>query len=182
MWQGFDLIEIKIKGPPMLGIKDGKTVDKLSACVAASKIHGVSTIKLNNIRTRSGLMNEVFRSDWFEVIDVKQINFVDLKPHSSTDWHCHSIQTDRIIGLSAEIRLHLYDGRKESPSSGISEIFVLGISQPMMVIFPPGIWHKLTNENEACGAYLNVLEQLYDHQNPDDRRLPADTTEIPLAS
>lgn len=166
----------------MLGLKDEKIADKVNASITPSKINGVKIVRLNNIVTRSGLMNEVFRSDWFEVIDVKQINFVDLKPHSSTDWHCHSIQTDRIIGLSAEIRLHLYDGRKESPSSGISEIFVLGISQPMMVIFPPGIWHKLTNENGAGGAYLNVLEQLYDHQNPDNHRLPADTTEIPLAS
>lgn len=175
------MTEIKMKASPVLGTKDGKTIEKFMARAAASKILGVSTIKLNNIRTRSGLMNEVFRSDWFEVIDVKQINFVDLKPHASTDWHCHSTQTDRIIGLSAEISLHLYDGRKDSPSCGVSEIFVLGISEPMMVIFPPGIWHKLINENEACGAYLNVLEQLYDHQNPDNYRLPAETVDIPLA-
>ena len=170
-----------MKGSPVLGTKDGKTVEQFKACAMASKIHGVRTIKLNNIRTKSGLMNEVFRSDWFEVMDVKQINFVDLKPHASTDWHCHSTQTDRIIGLSAEIRLHLCDGRKESSSCGMSEIFVLGISEPTMVIFPPGIWHKLTNENGACGAYLNVLEQLYDHDNPDNHQLPAGTVEIPQA-
>ena len=160
----------------MLGVKDAQTGERLDVRVMTSKIKGVNIIKLRNIRTRSGLMNEVFRSDWFEKIDVRQINFVDLDPHASTDWHCHSTQTDRIIGLSGPVKLQLHDGRKDSTSHGVSEWLTLGIADPVMVIFPPGIWHKLVNEHAGAGCYLNVIEQLYDNNNPDNYRLPADTT------
>jgi dTDP-4-dehydrorhamnose 3,5-epimerase len=164
----------------MLGNKDGQMGDRLNVRVRTSTIKGLSILNLNNIVTRSGLMNEVFRSDWFERIDIRQINFVDLNPYASTDWHCHSTQTDRIIGLSGEVKLQLYDGREDSASHGVSELFSLSIADPVMIIFPPGIWHKLFNERDGISSYLNILEQLYDYQNPDNHRLPADTDEIPL--
>lgn len=164
----------------MLGVKDDQTGVRRHTHVMTSKIDGLNIIKLHNITTRSGLMNEVFRSDWFDKIDVRQINFVDLNPQASTDWHCHSTQTDRIIGLSGEIKLQLYDGREDSDSHGVSELFKLSIVDPVMVIFPPGVWHKLFNERNEIGSYLNILEQLYDYKNPDNHRLPADTIEIPF--
>ncbi|MEO6292675.1 MAG: hypothetical protein ABIO88_08645 [Burkholderiaceae bacterium] len=143
-------------------------------------IAGVRIIKLNNILTRSGLMNEVFRSSWFEDIKVNQINWVELNPQGLTDWHCHAVQTDRLIGVSGNIKLCLFDDRPDSVTRGATDVIRIGIAAPIMVVFPPGIWHGLRNESGVPAAYLNVVEHLYDHEKPDNFRQSHDSSDIPV--
>lgn len=143
-------------------------------------IAGVRIIKLNNILTRSGLMNEVFRSSWFEDIKVKQINWVELNPQGVTDWHCHTVQIDRLIGVSGNIKLCLFDDRPDSATRGATDVIRIGIAAPVMVVFPPGIWHGLRNESGVPAAYLNIVEELYSHANPDNVSRPSDAPEMPI--
>ena len=39
-----------------------------------------------------------------------------------------------------------------------------------MVIVPPGVWHGLRNESGVPAGYINVIDQLYDHVDPDNWR------------
>ena len=47
------------------------------------------------------------------------------------------------------------------------------------VIVPPGVWHGLRNESGEPAGYVQVLDALYDHKNPDSRKLPLGTPDIP---
>jgi len=40
-------------------------------------------------------------------------------------------------------------------------------------------WHALRNESGTPAGYLNVIDQLYDHENPDNWRLPKDCAGVP---
>ena len=104
---------------------------------------------------------------------------MQLSPGAVTDWHCHTKQSDHLIGVGGNIKLALWDGRDESASKGCSEIVRIGAMRPLMVVVPPGVWHGLRNESGMPAGYINVTDQLYDYANPDNWRLTPGATEIP---
>jgi dTDP-4-dehydrorhamnose 3,5-epimerase len=125
-------------------------------------------------------MTEIFRTDWSVIgITVRQINWVALNPDAVTDWHCHSKQTDHLVGVSGNIKLALWDGRDGSATKGATEIMRIGAIRPVMVIVPPGVWHGLRNESGAPAGYLNIIDALYEHAAPDNWRLTSRSTDIP---
>jgi dTDP-4-dehydrorhamnose 3,5-epimerase len=125
-------------------------------------------------------MTELFRKDWEGVvISPQQINWVQLNPNGVTDWHRHTIQTDHLVGVGGNIRLALWDGREDSPTYLQSEVIRIGAMRPVLVMVPPGVWHALRNESSEPAGYLNVIDRLYDYQNPDNWRLAPDAPGVP---
>jgi dTDP-4-dehydrorhamnose 3,5-epimerase len=162
------------------GIRDGKTVDPGGHRALPMQIAGVQLLELGNILTRSGWMLEVFRADWPAAgTSPLQVNYVQLSPNGVTDWHCHDRQTDRLVGVGGAIKLALWDMRDGSPTKGMTDIFRIGAIRPVMVVVPPGIWHALRNECGEPAGYLNVVDQLYCYDDPDNRRLAPGMSEVP---
>jgi len=163
-----------------LGVQDIQSVSPGGQRLP-SKIQGVFYFSLKNVLTRSGILLEVFRKDWAgSDTSVEQINWVELNPNGVTDWHMHNKQTDRLIGVGGNIKLALLDGRKTSPTYGISEVIRFGSSDPIMAIIPPGLWHALKNESGKPSGYLNVINELYDYEAPDNFRAEADNPNFPI--
>jgi dTDP-4-dehydrorhamnose 3,5-epimerase len=165
---------------PARGIKDPQTVVAGGRRAAPPRIAGVRIFELGNVLTRSGWMAEVFRSDW-PVTDnaIRQVNWVELNAGAVTDWHCHSKQTDHLVGVGGNIKLALWDGRDDSATRGASEIIRLGAMRPVMVAVPPGVWHGLRNEAGTAAGYINVIDQLYVHAEPDNWRATPGASEFP---
>ena len=61
----------------------------------------------------------------------------------------------------------------------LSEGFQLTLQPGEMVYIPPGVWHALRNESGAPAGYINVVDEMFDYEKPDNYRLPADSTEAP---
>jgi dTDP-4-dehydrorhamnose 3,5-epimerase len=55
----------------------------------------------------------------------------------------------------------------------------MGALRPVMVIVPPGVWHALRNESGQPAGYINVIDQLYDYERPDNWRLAPGMAEVP---
>lgn len=165
---------------PAIGKKDAQTVAPGGRRAAPLKIAGVEIHELGNVMTRSGFMMEFFRTDWpFIKIAVRQVHWVQLNAGAVTDWHAHGGQTDHLVGVGGNIKLALWDGRDNSPTKGATEIVRIGAIRPVMVIVPPGVWHGLRNESGAPAGYVNMIDQLYNHAEPDNWRLTPGSTEIP---
>ena len=165
---------------PPVGVRDSQTVVAGGGRAAPSKIAGVQIHELGNVLTRSGFMTEIFRTDWPVVgITVRQVNWVQLNPGAVTDWHAHAKQTDHLVGIGGNIKLALWDGRDSSPTKGATEIVRMGAIRPVMVIVPRGVWHGLRNESGEPAGYLNMIDELYDHADPDNWRLAPRATDIP---
>ena len=163
-----------------IGQKDPQTVRPGGARSGPPKIGGVEIHELGNVLTRSGFMTEIFRTDWAgHAIGVRQVNWVQLNPAGVTDWHAHARQTDRIVGVGGVIKLALWDGRSASATRGATEIIRIGAARPVLVVIPPGVWHGLRNESGEPTGYLNVIDELYVHEEPDNWRLPVGSTDTP---
>ena len=160
--------------------KDTQTVLAGGGRAALPRISGVRIHELGNVLTRSGYLTEVFRTDWAAVgITVRQVNWVSLDPQAVTDWHFHEKQTDHLVGVGGHIKLALWDGRGESTTKGATEIIRMGEVRPVMVVVPPGVWHALRNLSGAPAGYLNLTDELYAHQDPDNWRAAAGSVELP---
>jgi len=163
-----------------IGTKDRQTVRSGGHRAQIPGIAGVSVHELGNILTRSGFMMELFRADWPSInVTVRQINWVQLNPGGVTDWHCHSGQTDHLIGVGGNIKLALFDGRDQSRSKGATEVLRIGALRPVMVIVPPGVWHGLRNESGIVAGYINIVDELFVYEDPDTWRLSPRSADIP---
>lgn len=168
------------KPAPAAGAKDSQSVVAGGRRAAPPQIAGVRILELGNVLTRSGSMLELFRSDWEGIrITPRQVNWVELSPDGVTDWHRHLRQVDHLIGVGGAIKLALWDGRPGSPTLGASEIVRMGALRPVLVLVPPGVWHALRNESGVAAGYLNITDQLYDYEDPDNWRLPKDGAGVP---
>jgi dTDP-4-dehydrorhamnose 3,5-epimerase len=164
----------------IMGQRDVQTVRPGGARSTIPKIEGVEIFELGNVLTRSGFMTEIFRTDWpGGAVGVRQVNWAELNSGGVTDWHAHARQTDRLVGVGGVIKLALWDGRAASPTKGASEIVRFGAIRPVLVVVPPGVWHGLRNESGEPAGYLNIIDELYVHEEPDSWRLPAGSTDIP---
>jgi dTDP-4-dehydrorhamnose 3,5-epimerase len=160
--------------------RSSTSVSNGGASTRPSSIAGVHIHELGNVMTRSGWLTELFRTDWPGVgIPVHQVTWVHTNPGAVTHWHAHSKQTDRIVGVSGNIKLALWDGRNVSPTKGATQIARIGAARPVMTIVSPEIWHGLRNESGAAAGYINIVEQRYNYENPDNWRLAARSSEIP---
>lgn len=154
---------------PFIGKKDPQTVVAGGARVRSPNIDGVVIRELGNVITRSGFMTEIFRVDWAAGnITVRQINWAELNPGGITDWHAHAKQTDRLIGVGGNIKLALWDGREASPTKGATEVIRIGAVRPVLVTVPPGIWQALRNESGRPAGYINLTDELFNHEDPDN--------------
>jgi dTDP-4-dehydrorhamnose 3,5-epimerase len=163
-----------------IGIKDAQTVVPGGSRAAAPKIAGVLIHELGNVITRSGYMTEVFRSNWPIIgVGLGQVNWVQMNPGAVTDWHAHDKQTDHLVAVNGNIKLALWDGRDKSSTKGATEVIRFGAMRPLMVVVPAGVWHGLRNESGAPAGYLNFTDQLYEHADPDNRRLSPGSADIP---
>ena len=163
-----------------IGTKDSQTVLAGGARAKPAQIAGVHIHELGNVITRSGYLTEIFRADWSVVgISVRQILWIQLNPGAVTDWHVHAKQTDHLVGVGGNIKLALWDARDGSSSKGTTEIIRFGSVRPILVIVPPGVWHGLRNESGEPAGYVNVTDEAFDHENPDNWRLSPHSTDIP---
>ncbi|MCX7364127.1 MAG: dTDP-4-dehydrorhamnose 3,5-epimerase family protein [Alphaproteobacteria bacterium] len=168
------------KGGATVGKRDSQTVIAGGAHSSLPRIAGVKVMELGNVLTRSGSLLEVFRQDWRGIDMVpQQVLWAQLNANGVTDWHKHDRQTDHLVAVGGNIRLALWDDRPGSPTRGQHEIIRLGALRPVMVIVPPGVWHALRNESGAPAGYINVVDEMFDYEKPDNYRLPADSTEAP---
>ena len=120
-------------------------------------------------------MTEVFRKEWVDADFVtQQVNWVELNPQGVTDWHRHLLQTDRLVAVGGQVKLALWDGREGSATYRQHDVIRMGSLRPVVVTVPPGVWHALRNESGAPAGYLNVTNQMYQHADPDNWRLPPD--------
>ena len=95
-------------------------------------------------------------------------------------WHMHAKQTDWICAIAGEIKLGLYDFRKESKTFGQLNEIIMGEERRMMVKIPPGIAHgyKIL---EGPAHIIYVMNREYDPSDEiridhDDKRISYDWT------
>ncbi len=142
-------------------------------------INGVKTKKLRVIPDERGMLMEILRADDEMFREFGQVYVTTAYPGVTKAWHYHKKQYDSMCCIRGALKLVLYDARKDSGTFGEVNEFFIGGRNPMVVHFPPGVYHGFKCVGEEEAIVLNVPTAVYDYENPDELRIDPRKSDIP---
>jgi dTDP-4-dehydrorhamnose 3,5-epimerase len=145
-------------------------------------IHDVAVRDLAVNADERGHLVELFRDDW-ELFDPRPaMSYYSMSyPGVVRAWHRHERgQVDYFVCPKGRIRVGVYDDREGSPTRGEVGNFVIGEHDQKVVRVPGDCWHGFEVLGDERALLVNYPTELYDYDDPDELRLPADTDEIPF--
>lgn len=145
-------------------------------------IDGVETHELRVNADERGHLVEIFREDWHSFDTDPAMAYYSLSYSGVVRaWHRHTRgQVDHFVCPSGQIKIGIYDDRKDSATRQEVNEFVIGEHNQRLIRIPGDCWHgfKVVGSDEAI--LINFPTKLYDYDDPDEERLPPDTDQIPM--
>lgn len=141
-------------------------------------IDGVRIKTLKTIADERGWLFEILRCDEDIYQQFGQVYLTAVYPGVVKAWHCHEKQTDSFTVVSGMAKLVTADLRKGSPTHGEINEFFVGDQNRILVQIPPGVYHGIKGIGPEPALALNCPDRPYDHDNPDEIRLPHDSDAI----
>ncbi|MEA2063756.1 MAG: dTDP-4-dehydrorhamnose 3,5-epimerase family protein [Gemmatimonadota bacterium] len=141
-------------------------------------LEGVKIKKLKVVPDERGRLMEILRND-DEVFECfGQVYMTTNYPGVVKAWHYHKSQTDHVACVHGMIKLVLCDWRPESKTYRRIEELFLGEHNPLLVKIPPMILHGWKGIGARETIVVNVPDRCYDYEDPDEQRLPWDSSEV----
>jgi len=140
-------------------------------------IHDVIIKPLKKIADERGSIMHMLRSDDPDFEQFGEIYFSTVYPSVIKGWHVHTEMTLNYAVVKGNIKLVLFDNRKESPTYGeVQEIF-LGDKNYCLVKIPPGI----VNGFKGVGIEEAIIANCATHPHTKDEivRLDPFTPDVP---
>lgn len=144
-------------------------------------IDGVQLVDLKLMMDDGGCFTEILRFDdngsipQFPEFKVKQSNYSQMLPGVIKAFHLHFNQEDIwFIQPYDRLLIGLFDARKDSPTYNNSMRFVMGGGRSQILYIPRGVAHGLANLWDAPANMIYFVNQCFDVNEPDERRLPWD--------
>lgn len=146
-------------------------------------INGVAVKQLKPIADERGLLMEFLRSDDPLFQKFGQVYLTLVKRGVVKAWHFHNLQDDHFVCVEGKALVALYDMRKDSPTFGQSQDFVLSApdveGEHLLVKIPKGVAHGFTAVDFPQAKIVNMPTMAYNYQQPDEVRFPWNDPKIP---
>ena len=121
---------------------------------------GVIIKPLGSHHDSRGHLTELFRSDEIPEGTLPTMGYISVThPGIARGPHEHVDQTDLFCFVDGEYELRLWENRPGH--AAWHQSFLVGKSNPVAVIVPPGIVHGYRNVGESDAYVLNFPNQLY---------------------
>lgn len=152
------------------------------------QIEGVEIVKQNIFRDDRGSFNELIRVNKngegyiigegmkehiFKDFKFKQSSSSLMRPGLIKAWHYHLKQTDiwTVSPGDGVVLVGLFDARKGSKTSGVTQRIVLGEGTHVYVIIPRGVAHGGMNIGTTNAVLTYFVDKVFDINDPDEHRI-----------
>ncbi len=164
-----------------LAAKDEQTVTPAGERIGG-QIDGVIVRTLPIQSDPRGDLSELISTEWAEIVKdgIPYAYAVGHQPGIVKGWVVHELQDDRIAHITGRLRWVLFDGRTNSPTQGMIQEITNTERRRTLMVMPAGVWHAVENVGTEEAIMINFPTRPYDHADPDKRRLPIDSPEIPF--
>lgn len=142
-------------------------------------IAGVKTKNLRVIPDERGRLMEMLRADDPLFEKFGQVYLTTAYPGVVKAWHYHQRQTDNLVVVKGMMKVVLYDGREDSPTSGRVNEFFLGEHNPVLLQVPRMVYHGFKCISETEAMVINIPTEVYNYQKPDEYRVDPHNNYIP---
>ncbi len=146
------------------------------------QIEGVHILHLKNHVGEDGDLSELLKVsengdvEGISGFKIAQINSTKLFPGTIKGWHLHFKQNDLWHIMSSDhLLVGLWDIRKSSSTKGAVMRLALGGGTPQLLFIPKGVAHGATNVSRKEAKILYFVDQKFNIENPDEKRLPWDS-------
>lgn len=142
-------------------------------------IEGVTISEKKVISDNRGKILHMLRNDDENFTKFGEIYFSYVYPNQFKAWHLHKKMTLNYVAVYGEIKIVLFDDRKESKTFGeIQEIFLSNENHKLITI-PPMIWNGFSSANKNLAVLANCSNIPHDKSeivrlNYDDPKFPYD--------
>ena len=145
-------------------------------------IDGVKIKQLNVFKDGRGLLMEMIRNDDEIFEDFGQVYLTLAKRGIAKAWHFHELQNDHFTCVEGKALVALFDMRKDSPTYGQSQDFILAAPElegnHLVVKIPKGVAHGFTAMDCDQAKIVNVPTKKYNYDQPDEIRFPWNDPQI----
>ena len=140
-------------------------------------IDGVKIIKKQRISDKRGEILHMLRNDDENFSKFGEIYFSIVYPKIAKAWHLHEKMTLNYVAVYGEIKLVLYDDRRNSETKGkVQEIF-LSENDHKLIIIPPHIWNGFCSVGKNKAILANCSD--IPHDKKEIIRLPYNDLKFP---
>jgi len=142
----------------------------------ASLVQGVRFRPTRPVPHEDGHVTEVARVSWELLgMPIVQVHITTTFAGRIRAWGLHPLGTDRLFVVSGLVKLAVFDGRKDSPTFGRVNEFVVSERNPGLLIVPPNLYHGWKNIGTSEAIIINMPDRMYDYEQPDALDLPWDS-------
>lgn len=145
------------------------------------RIEGVQIIDLRLMQDDGGSFAELVRFDengrllQIPEFQVRQSSYSQVLPGAIKAFHLHYNQEDVwFVPPTDRLLIGLLDVREASPTYGQSMRFVMGAGKAQLLYIPRGVGHGCGNLGNLPCTILYYVNQHFNLEDPDERRLPWD--------
>lgn len=145
------------------------------------RIDGVQIIDLRLMNDDGGSFAELVRFDEegnlqaIPEFKVRQSSYSLVLPGAIKAFHLHFNQEDVwFVPPTDRLLIGLVDARKDSPSYQATMRFMMGGGKAQLLYIPRGVGHGGANVGTIPATILYYVNQRFDLNDPDERRLPWD--------
>jgi dTDP-4-dehydrorhamnose 3,5-epimerase len=147
-------------------------------------IQGAAIKKLKLLPDDRGFLMEMLRCDDDLYEKFGQLYITGSVRGVVKGWHYHKEQVDHFVCVYGKALVVLYDMRKDSPTFGKWEEFILEAPpckdrEPILLKIPPYVTHGFTAYECDEARIINVPTLPYRYKDPDEFRYPWNSSEIP---
>ncbi|MCS6956472.1 MAG: dTDP-4-dehydrorhamnose 3,5-epimerase family protein [Patescibacteria group bacterium] len=144
-------------------------------------IEGVKIFDIKRFVGEDGTFEEITRInekgclEVFSEFKLCQINRSKILPGAVKAWHIHYYQEDIwYVGPEDHMILGLWDLRENSSTKDLKMRIVMGATYSRLVYIPRGVAHGVVNVSNKEGTIIYFVNNQFNFQDPDERRLPWD--------
>ena len=141
-----------------------------------SLLAGVQFRPTRPVPHEDGHVTEVARASW-DVLGnpVVQVHITTTFAGRVRAWGLHPLGTDRLFVVSGLVKLVVFDVRRDSPTFGQVNEFVVSEKNPGLLIVPPNLYHGWKNIGTSEAIIINMPARMYEYEHPDALDLPWDS-------
>jgi dTDP-4-dehydrorhamnose 3,5-epimerase len=144
-----------------------------------NQIEDVIMQRLNTYSDPRGDLTVLMSDTYDATHKAPHVYLVTCAAKSVRAWVYHKHQHDRLAFTQGDLRVVLYDLRKESPTYGNLNVLDVGANNKLLLTIPPFVVHGVQNRGELAAQFINTPTKAYDPASPDKWRVPKGTPEIP---
>jgi dTDP-4-dehydrorhamnose 3,5-epimerase len=120
-------------------------------------IADIKITKLDQILDERGKTMHMMRTDYPIFKKFGEIYFSTVKPNFIKAWHLHKEATLNYVCIKGEVKLVLFDDRRESKTFGKYQELILSPNDYFMVTIPPLIWNGFKGIDKQESIIANCM-------------------------